>query len=149
MERAGDRKGSVGLWEQARAVDPNHPETLFALCRRYMDSGEYPIAALAAQRLAGLPDWRDRADELLGSIHLAQHDAAGTAACWQRTLDHRLAQQGGDRVASIRNRPGARTALPAATRPGSTALASRAGLGTQPGGILVAEPRTASGRRVG
>ena len=149
MERAGDKKGSVRLWEQALLANPDHPETLFALCRRYLDSEYYQSAALAAQRLAGLSEWQDRADELLGSIHFAQHDAAGALACWQRTLDHRLAAKDDDRTATVRNRPGTRLALPAATCPGAIAVTRRAGPGTQPRGLLVAESRVSSGRRGG
>jgi len=102
MERAGDKKGSVGLWERALLAKPDHPEALFALTRRFLASEQYHSAALAAQRLAGIPDWKARADGLLGSIHFAQNDAAGAAACWQRALDCRLAEKGGGSVATIR-----------------------------------------------
>ncbi len=127
IERAGDRKGSVGLWERALVSDPDHPEALFAVSRRYLESEYYHLAARAAERLAGQPEWRARADRLLGSIHFAQHDADGAAVCWQRALDRRLVETDVGSLTDIRNRPGARSTLSQASRPGSISFANRAG----------------------
>ena len=55
IQRSGDKKGSITLWERALSVDPDHAETLFASSRSFLDSQVYRGAAMMAQRLAGIP----------------------------------------------------------------------------------------------
>ena len=71
LTRAGNRQGAVEVWEQARAADPNHAETLFELTRAYSAGDQLAKAAETAHRLASSPVWQRRA----GSA--ARHDPVG------------------------------------------------------------------------
>jgi tetratricopeptide (TPR) repeat protein len=102
MKRAGDTTGSVDLWERAMVSGPDRPEAPFALARLFLATEHYHGAALAAERLARIPGWEARANGLLGSIHLAQNDAAGAVSYWQRALDRQLAEKNDGSATRIR-----------------------------------------------
>ena len=83
----GDHVGAVQVWEQARAADPKHPETLFELTRAHIAAGQLLAAAETARILAVCPGWEARAEALLGAIQLELNDPTGAITLWQRALE--------------------------------------------------------------
>jgi tetratricopeptide (TPR) repeat protein len=86
LTRSGNSRG-VEVWEQARAADPNHAETLFELTRAYAMDDQLSRATETARRLASRPGWQRPAEMLLGNIQLKRNDPAGAIVHWQRALE--------------------------------------------------------------
>ncbi len=94
LKQDGNDAGAVQVWEQARAADPKHPETLFELTRAYIAAG-HPLAAAETGRvLAECPGWEARADSLLGAIQAELNDPAGAVTHWQRALGRDVTELG-------------------------------------------------------
>ena len=100
----GNDAGAVQVWEQARAADPKHPETLFELTRAYIAADRLLAAAETGRVWPLCPGWEARAESLLGAIQSELNDpswrrhalAAGPGArrnkAWQCLLADRVAQ---------------------------------------------------------
>ena len=86
LSRTGNRTASVEVWEQGLRAEPGHPETLAALIRVYLEEDRFHAAAEAARRLAEHPDWRARAEAMMGRIRFGRNDPAGAAESWRRAL---------------------------------------------------------------
>ena len=86
LNHDGNDTGAVQVWEQARAADPKHPETLFELTRVYIAAGRLLAAAETGRILAVCPGWEARAESLLGAIQAELNDPAGAVTLWQRAL---------------------------------------------------------------
>jgi tetratricopeptide (TPR) repeat protein len=87
LTRMGDNQGALQVWEQARAQNPNDPETLFELTRAYM-ADQRPVAASETARLLGAhPGWEAKAELLLGSIYLVLNDPERAVIAWEQALE--------------------------------------------------------------
>ena len=67
LKSDGDDKRAVQVWEQARAADPKHAETLLKLTLAYTASGQLLAASETGRNLALRPGWEARAESLLGA----------------------------------------------------------------------------------
>jgi tetratricopeptide (TPR) repeat protein len=86
LKGEGNNQRAVQVWEQARAADPMHAETLLELTRAYIAARRFIAAAETGRILASCPGWEARADSLLGAIQLELDDPAGAVTHWQRAL---------------------------------------------------------------
>src|SRR5205823_14719157 len=55
LSRTGNPKGGVEVWEQGLRLNPDHPDTLYALIPLYLKDDLFQAAAQAADRLAKHP----------------------------------------------------------------------------------------------
>ena len=113
--RAGNQKESIEAWQRALQADPDHAEALHDLARLYLEMGRLGDAAHAASRLAKLPSWRARGLALLGTIMLAENDAAGAAAALRTALEQKPAA--GDHSEPVATRKALARALLRSGRP--------------------------------
>jgi cytochrome c-type biogenesis protein CcmH/NrfG len=85
------RTGKVDLafktFEQARLVNPNHPETLNAIAELYLKNDRESAAEVAAERLARQPGWEARGLLILGTARDALHDPAGAVLALNRFFE--------------------------------------------------------------
>jgi tetratricopeptide (TPR) repeat protein len=95
LHRAGNDTASLQVLEKARSADPDHPETLFELCRAYLARDRLAEAVEVGQRLAAHAGWEARALWLLGTAQRERGDPAGAARLWLRAIDHESAPGGG------------------------------------------------------
>jgi len=86
LARTGHPKGSIEVWEQALKADPDHAETLHEMIKVQLQANLFNAAAAAASRLARHPDWRNRADALMGWIELNRDHPGKAAQLWQQVL---------------------------------------------------------------
>jgi tetratricopeptide (TPR) repeat protein len=101
LNRNGNSKGALEVWERARSADPNHTETLFELTSAYLASDRLIAAAETGRRLAARPGWEARAEALLGAIQLELNDPAGAITFWQQVLDRATVGQRSDAAPSV------------------------------------------------
>ena len=111
LARAGNTKGSVEVWEQVLKADPDHPETLHEMIKMHLQASRFHAAAAAADRLARHPDWRNRADALMGRIELNRDNPAKAAQLWQQVLTHEPAVPGNASVPLVSRKDLARALL--------------------------------------
>jgi tetratricopeptide (TPR) repeat protein len=89
LARTGNSASNVEVWEQGLRSDPDHPdhpETLAALVRVYLEQERFEAAVAAARRLAQQPGWRAEADVLLGRLQADQGDPAGAVESYRQAL---------------------------------------------------------------
>lgn len=86
LNRQGYPKSARPLWEQGRALDPNHAAILDELTRLYAQADDLTPAANAAEHLTTLPGYETRGDLMLGMIRFEQGDPAAAAECLLRAL---------------------------------------------------------------
>ncbi len=110
LARSGNAKG-VEVWEQARAADPNHAETLFELTRVYSTNDRLADAAVTGQKLAACPGWEYEAEALLGTIEFARNDPDGALVFWRRALERRDGKKSPRRAPSVAPKEFARALL--------------------------------------
>jgi len=121
LTRTGNARGGLEVWEQARAAEPDHAETLWELTLAYSGSDRLAEAAETARRLAERPGWRAKADALLGAIQLDHDDAPGAIAFWQQAREAQAAGQGDVSAPIVPPKEMARVLL-RAERPGEARL---------------------------
>jgi tetratricopeptide (TPR) repeat protein len=88
LSRSGNKR-ALEVWEQARAAEPNHAETLFELTRAYSKNDRLDDAVKAARRLAECPGWEGQAETLLGAIALASGNPDNALSFWRKVLDRK------------------------------------------------------------
>ena len=110
LGRALSRTGKPGLacktYERARLVNPDHPETLYALAQLYLQDDRENAAEEVGERLARQPGWEARGQLVLGTARAALNDPAGVA--------------GARAVAAARSRGTGRQSRSGAARSGSS-----------------------------
>jgi tetratricopeptide (TPR) repeat protein len=91
LTRSGNNR-ALEVWEQARAAEPNHAETLFELTRAYSNKDRLDDAVKSARRLAECPGWAGQAEALLGAIELARNNPDEALAFWRKVLDRKASE---------------------------------------------------------
>lgn len=86
LARTGNSKGSVEVWKEGLKETPDHSETLFEMIRVHLAAERFDAGSAAAQALARHPDWKDRADVLMGWIELGRENPARAVELWQPIL---------------------------------------------------------------
>ena len=94
LNRSGNPR-ALEVWEQARAAEPNHAETLFELTRAYSKNDRLAAAAATGRKLAECAGWESCALALLGSIELARNDPDGALVFWRRAREREASEKGG------------------------------------------------------
>jgi tetratricopeptide (TPR) repeat protein len=94
LNRSGNPR-ALEVWEQARAAEPDHAETLFELTRAYSKNDRLADAAATGRKLAECAGWESRALALLGSIELARNDPDGALVFWRRAREREASEKGG------------------------------------------------------
>jgi tetratricopeptide (TPR) repeat protein len=91
LGRALSRTGKVELacktYERARLANPDHPETLEALARLYLQNDRPNAAEEAALRLVRQPGWETRGLLILGTARAKLYDPAGAAQALGRFFE--------------------------------------------------------------
>jgi tetratricopeptide (TPR) repeat protein len=91
LTRSGNNR-ALEVWEQARAAEPNHAETLFELTRAYSNNDRLDDAVKSARRLAECPGWAGQAEALLGAIALARNNPDEALAFWRKVLERKASE---------------------------------------------------------
>jgi tetratricopeptide (TPR) repeat protein len=77
---------AIAVFEQARALAPSHPETLYELARLYARLKRFDDATALASQLTATPGWESRGSVILGILHQEQANPAGAAEALDRAL---------------------------------------------------------------
>jgi tetratricopeptide (TPR) repeat protein len=90
LGRALGRTGKPALaaktYERALMLNPDHPETLYALAQLYLQDDRESAAETIGERLARHPDWEARGQLVLGTARAALNDPGGAARALERWL---------------------------------------------------------------
>ena len=92
LTRSGNSRG-LEVWEQARAAEPNHPETLFELTRAYISRDRLADAAETGHRLADCPGWKGRAEALSARSSWLATTRSCAFKFWRQTLERETAEK--------------------------------------------------------
>ena len=113
LKNEGNDKRAVQVWEQARAADPRHAETLLNLTIAYTAARRPLAASETARALASCPGWEARAESLQGGIELELNDPASAVTHWQRALGRDVKELGSASMPALLHQEMARALLQA------------------------------------
>jgi tetratricopeptide (TPR) repeat protein len=100
LTRNGNKR-ALEVWEQARAAEPNHAETLFELTRAYSKNDRFDDAVKSARKLAECPGWEGQAEALLGAIALARDNPDDAITFWQKALERKASEKGATHTPTV------------------------------------------------
>jgi tetratricopeptide (TPR) repeat protein len=87
LSGTGQIESAFKAYEMAREGNPDHPETLEALARLYLQNDRYNAAEETAQRLARQTRWEAQAQLMLGTARAEIQDPTGAAKALRRWLE--------------------------------------------------------------
>jgi tetratricopeptide (TPR) repeat protein len=86
LGRTGKNALAAKTYEHALVVNPDHPESLYALAQLYLQNDRENAAEKAGERLARQPGWEARGNLVIGTARAALNDAGGAARAFELWL---------------------------------------------------------------